>query len=354
MAQVASERSALRRTRLVLQDGSRGEAELAPDDQVRLFARALHAGRDGLVEVFGARRPQPAAKLELLTSRHDPAYFPRAGDLDALAALVRRHAKPGEEVFASPLTRARPVAGKRAVEAGWVAWVDVDGGASALAPLRAFRPRPQLVVSSGRGAHAYWRLAEPLAGDAIDAANRRLARHLGADLQSSDRGRVMRVPGSVNWKNGARTRVLFCDLQARRLDPEELLRDVAAEPEPVLRAPAAPWSGTDDAAQIAPPVYFARLAGVEVPPAGGFIACPLPDHEERTPSCRVFAEPERGWWCFGCARGGSAYDLASLLEGGPCGRALGGDEYLAAKRRVHGAFGLDPEPAAAPDRGGSR
>jgi hypothetical protein len=29
----------------------------------------------------------------------------------------------------------------------------------------------------------------------------------------------------------------------------------------------------------------------------------------------VYREPARGWYCFGCGRGGSIYDLAALLSG---------------------------------------
>jgi len=54
----------------------------------------------------------------------------------------------------------------------------------------------------------------------------------------------------------------------------------------------------------------------------------------------VFAEPERGFWCFGCGRGGRLYDLQSLLDGGPWGRELRGDAFVAAKRRAHEALGL--------------
>lgn len=49
----------------------------------------------------------------------------------------------------------------------------------------------------------------------------------------------------------------------------------------------------------------------------------------------VWAEPERGWWCFGCGRGGGIYDLGSLLAGGPCGAALQGEEF----RRVREGLG---------------
>jgi DNA primase len=35
--------------------------------------------------------------------------------------------------------------------------------------------------------------------------------------------------------------------------------------------------------------------------------CPLPDHEDTTPSFYVYP-PER-WWCYGCGRGGDVVDL---------------------------------------------
>jgi hypothetical protein len=84
---------------------------------------------------------------------------------------------------------------------------------------------------------------------------------------------------------------------------------------------------------IEPPAYFRALAGVEVPD-GGMIPCPLPDHEDSHASCQVFEEPERGWWCYGCSRGGRIYDLASLMAGGPWGRDLREDAFLQARDRA--------------------
>jgi DNA primase len=43
--------------------------------------------------------------------------------------------------------------------------------------------------------------------------------------------------------------------------------------------------------------------------------CMLPDHQERTPSFTVYADNDRGWWCFGCARGGDAVQLACYAWG---------------------------------------
>jgi DNA primase len=42
--------------------------------------------------------------------------------------------------------------------------------------------------------------------------------------------------------------------------------------------------------------------------------CPLPDHQERTPSFTV--NPDKNvWWCFGCVRGGDVVELARFVWG---------------------------------------
>jgi hypothetical protein len=218
-------------------------------------------------------------------------------------------------------------------------------------------PQPRqlgrLVDYSGSGgAHAYWRLAQEAEPAELEAANRKLARQLGGDLASTDRARVMRLPGSVNRKAGRRCWIAFCDLAHPRVSLAELVRGLD-DPAPPARPPDrdtlrrwAERNALDDARQVPPPVYFRLLAAVEVPERGGDVRCPLPDHNERHPSCRVYPNPERGWVCFGCQRGGSIYDLASLLERGPGGRrgALQGEEFKRVKRRVWELWGLRTEP----------
>lgn len=72
---------------------------------------------------------------------------------------------------------------------------------------------------------------------------------------------------------------------------------------------------SDDPLLAVPPaVYVERLTGVHVPP-GGYIRCPLPGHDDGTPSFRAFPEPERGVWCWGCNRGGDVYSFAAALWG---------------------------------------
>lgn len=58
-------------------------------------------------------------------------------------------------------------------------------------------------------------------------------------------------------------------------------------------------------------VYVEALTGEEVP-RNGLMRCPLPDHDDFSPSFKVY---DMGWRCFGCGHTGTVYDLASILWG---------------------------------------
>ena len=71
-----------------------------------------------------------------------------------------------------------------------------------------------MVVSSGRGIHLYWRI--------VDAPYQALStwqeledylyyqlKHLGADKSATDPARVLRMPGTINSRNGAKCEVVF-------------------------------------------------------------------------------------------------------------------------------------------------
>lgn len=49
---------------------------------------------------------------------------------------------------------------------------------------------------------------------------------------------------------------------------------------------------------------------LEIPDGGGMIRCPLPTHEDRTPSCKL---SPKGWKCFGCQEGGDVIDLVQKV-----------------------------------------
>ena len=59
---------------------------------------------------------------------------------------------------------------------------------------------PSLIIDSGGGLQAFWRLAGPAEPSDIEAVNRGLAEHLGGD-NCHNIDRLMRLPGTVNYPN---------------------------------------------------------------------------------------------------------------------------------------------------------
>lgn len=317
---------------LRLRDGSVRISHLRAAEEAALYSQLVHSGQSGLVELVTARRLADGTLR--MRSRRDRAGYLEAGDARALAAGLARVRRRREEAFTSPLARPEPVPGKKAVEGGRVAWVDLD--TTGTEPGWPCWMRPGLVVASGAGLHAYWRLDRELSAGDIESLNRRLAHHLGGDLACTDRGRIMRLPGSFNGKRGAWCRIARADLAARPLAVECVLAELSdpAPPRPPSRRRFMPRVD-DELATIAPPRYFALLTGLDVPDGGGYVSCPV--HAERTASCHVWPDG-RGWWCFGCGRGGGVYDLAALLAGGPWGRDLSGAHFIAVRDRLRGRF----------------
>ena len=104
------------------------------------------------------------------------------------------------------------------------------------------------------------------------------------------------------------------------LCPDPLLDDPPTKRhQPIRRSKQSTTAGasavavpSDDPLKITEPcVYVEALTG-EVVPDNGWLNCPLPDHEDKTPSFQVLSSH---WRCFGCNRGGGIIDLAAALYG---------------------------------------
>jgi len=83
----------------------------------------------------------------------------------------------------------------------------------------------------------------------------------------------------------------------------------------------------------------AERAGIPIHLRGGkaWTCCPI--HGEQTPSMRLYEEPERGWCCFGCHRGGDAVRLYQELY------RL---EPLDAAKALAAAFGIPVDDQSGP------
>lgn len=237
------------------------------------------------------------------------------------------------DVYVGVLPRHERAGGSDALGQAWALFVDLDDAEQGAAALAGFDPWPHVVIRSGRGLHAYWSLREPLDARHVRQANRRLAHHLGADMNATDAARILRPPGTLNHKYAPPRRV-----ECVRLDlgpaftAQEVVGALPDPPAPApdrtltrLRARRAGGAFGDPLDAIPAAEYVPLLLGRELG-RDGKVTCPFHGGgQERTPSLHVYGE-ERGWACFSCPpapwqRGGADHlggriiDLGAMLYG---------------------------------------
>jgi CHC2 zinc finger len=303
-----------------------------------------------LLALFGRARRTTFLEVRWRVRGGMRQRFIPVGELDHAQGFIRRLAGQ-TDVFVGALPRWRRAGGRAAVVGDCrTVWVDLDIKTAARA-LEPVDPAPTVrVATGGRGhLHAYWSLRAAVAPGAIERANRRLAWALGGDLSSADASRILRPPSTLHHARGA---------ISVRLDGEpkgELCRLwdlVGGLPDPPARPRRAPipaprHAGGDRLLGISPDCYVPALTG-ETVGRDRKMHCPL--HDDRVPSLHVYPDPAGGWFCFGCRRGGTIYDLAAALwlPGTSGGRRLRGAEFLWVRDRLTELLG----PAAHGSVGG--
>jgi putative DNA primase/helicase len=75
----------------------------------------------------------------------------------------------------------------------------------ALNTIQSFNPEPTIVIHSGGGFHCYWVLSNPvkvsdIGIDILESINKTLSQKLGGDSGTHDISRVLRIPGTFNFK----------------------------------------------------------------------------------------------------------------------------------------------------------
>jgi hypothetical protein len=199
--------------------------------------------------------------------------------------------------------------------------VDVrDGGDVTLAQLEADHsplPSTPTVVTGSGGFHHY--LWAPLY---LRSRNLRSLELDGLEIKAA--GTQVVAPPSVHPDTGKE----YCWHPAHPLVGEEIasLPDWLAALTPAPRPRGQQGNSGDPLRQLPATVYVPVLLGREVDSAGN-VLCPF--HTEVEPSLHVY-DGDRGWFCFGCGRGGSIIDLGAALYG-ITPRA---DGYRAIRQRV--------------------
>lgn len=262
------------------------------------------SGREPNDSLYELRYRQPARSMRQRFYRIDR----RRQLAETVLALAAR-----ADVYIGCAPRRERFGGKRAIERVWTLWADCDDAESAVR-LAGFTPAPALVIRSGSGSnrHAYWPLREPLTPLEAEQANRRLAHALAADLAATDAARILRPPGTANHKHQPAAPVT---LDALRLGcvrtADEIVGSLEDPPPHQQRSRTLVDTHDDDALRNIPPIVYVYALTGRSASRDGKVLCPF--HEDRTPSLHVYDTPEQGWYCYGCGRGGSIYDLAALV-----------------------------------------
>jgi hypothetical protein len=218
------------------------------------------------------------------------------------------------DVYVGVLLRRRRGGGRAACERSQLAFVEIDQPDAAERLARHPCP-PTIVIASGGTpghAHAYWQLDRPLNHDQLEATNRSLALGLDGDQAATDAARILRPPGTRNWKHTPPTAVELLELRAEhRYTPAELTDaqpESAVTPRPT-RAPPRTANSERDRLLATPAATYVRVLSGREPNRAGKIHCPF--HDDHTPSLQLY---QHDWYCYGAWRtGGSIYDFAARL-----------------------------------------
>jgi hypothetical protein len=266
--------------------------------------------------------------------------------LDTALAAAADALANGDDVYLGAEPRARR--GGRASDLGELRWLfaDLDVGTeghaqpavhssreAALARLASLGLAPQLLVDSGGGLHGWWRLLHPPTAAQWSDAIARLVHAVGGDPAVSDSPRILRLPGTLNFKHTPPRPVRL--LEAR--DGSHPIEAFLALPSPPS-APAATSSrggrraGSDGVftrANDTPIADVLARLGVEAHREGDRLYAACPVHRGSNPRQMVVGGQRNVATCFGdCAgkaytpidvtvavRGSSALEAARWLTG---------------------------------------
>lgn len=167
--------------------------------------------------------------------------------------IANSYGKSGRDTYFGVLPRTRAAGtAEAAVDTTTLLWADVDakhhdpdnlerGKMTALQAISSFPITPSILVDSGGGYHAYWLLYVPADVEMFARPVMKGIAHLVGGDAVHDPARVLRLPGSVNYKREklVEARVLRFDAR-RKYRPEDFIPYIAGKQHPYRLAGVGP------------------------------------------------------------------------------------------------------------------
>ncbi len=306
---------------------------LSPADQLHLYLRILCAtsARAAWLDV---RWRAPGCSMR--------RRFIEASNVRQAERLIASRARHGDIYLGAALRGSSAHGGRAAIDGSHLAWLESDNPRSA-ALVESFAHPPTMLVASGTPGHmqAYWALDRRCNVDELERLNRRLALALAGDSGCTDAARILRPPGTLNYKHDPPQPVTLTRLNTGLpVGLEQLNAALPVDSDPVSWPPGPRHARTgrtrlDRELLAIPPVEYVRVLTSLEPNGEGKIVCPF--HDDSNPSLQLY--PDGGFYCFGssCRRGGSIFDFAGHLWGiDPRGTA-----FVELRERLAIEFALD-------------
>ena len=219
----------------------------APSENASDHHRHRSSSRRGRVPAARIHHSTPTTSSSSARSARSWARPGRSSETPRRAIAKLATLGHGTQVYFGANPRRRRGGKAEDVAIARCLFADFDGGTTVeQARIRwaeACIPEPTVIVITGGGVHAWWRLQEPMEDLALWTQHQKaLARRLGSDQSVTDAPRIMRLPGFVNWKYAHQPLCVVesCDPDnAYSLDefpdPTQFVEPAAApvEPEPI-------------------------------------------------------------------------------------------------------------------------
>ena len=134
-----------------------------------------------------------------------------------IEALIKD--KKNENLYFGVCTRENGDGTKNGCRELTALWIDIDKKSleEVNEMLEEFPYKPTAIVCSGNGYHLYWILKEPMkANELIEGHLKGIAKKLNGDPKATDLSRILRIPGTKNYKNGKTKDVVLLELNEHR------------------------------------------------------------------------------------------------------------------------------------------
>ncbi len=173
---------------------------------------------------------EPGDVIEFRCLKPPQKRWGRLADLGSIVRELERANASGSQVYfgANP-RKASGGSEEKDVALARCHFADFDGGVTVDEARqrieRAGLPAPTVLLSSGGGVHAWWRLSEPATDmKAWRATQKTLASRLGSDKSINDPPRIMRLPGFTNHKYPEKPVATVVEVAPDRVCAVEALR----------------------------------------------------------------------------------------------------------------------------------